>query len=439
MEVVLFTVAVFGALMLVLFIGTPISMGLGFIGVTGIIIFIDSSLLAAIATTTFNQSLSITTVMIPMFILMAEFLSNSNIATELFDVIRRRLKRLPANLALSSVVSTTIFSALCGSAPASAATMGRISVPSMLKNGYLKSFAAGTQAAGGNLGIILPPSINFIIYGMITETSIVRLFLAGVFPGLMISVMMIIYILIRNKLDPNLIKPPAEQTGEAAAQDEKQFTVWRDAGVVVPVVVLIAVIFTLLYSGIATAAETAAIGAIGAAIIVFLQKRMTPEILKKTMRNTTSTSCMILFLMFGGLAFTMFLTVMGLPQAMSGLIISASPNPWVTMLVVCIVFITIGLFVDPVSLMLIILPFTSPFIFALGFDKVWFGVIVTITCAIGMITPPVGMNLFVLKGATGVPMADIIRGAVPYVCIFILSILIICFFPGIALYLPSRL
>ena len=439
MEVVLFIVAVFAVLMVVLFIGTPIAMGLGFIGIAGIAIFLDMGLVTAIATNTYNQALSITTVMIPMFILMAEFLSNSNIATELFDVIRRRLKRVPANLAISSVVSTTIFSALCGSAPASAATMGKISVPSMLKNGYRKSFAAGTQAAGGNLGIILPPSINFIIYGMITETSIVKLFIAGVFPGLMISVMMIVYILVRNKLDPNLIVPPAGNTGEAAAENEKKFTVWQDAGTVVPVVVLIALIFSMLYSGVATAAETAAVGAIGAAVIVLLQRKMTGEVMKKTLRNTTSTSCMIMFLMFGGMAFTMFLTVMGLPQSMSSLIISASPSPWITMVVVVIVFITIGLFVDPVSLMLIILPFTSPFIFALGFDKIWFGVIVTIACAIGMITPPVGMNLFVLKGATGVPMGDIVRGAIPYVLIFIVAIIVICIFPGIALYLPNRM
>ena len=439
MEVILFTAVIFVVLMFVLFIGTPIAMGLGFLGIMGIIIFLDSSLIAALATNTYNQSLSITTVMIPMFILMAELLSNSNIATELFDVIRRRLKRVPANLAISSVVASTVFAALCGSAPASAATIGRISIPSMLKNGYVRSFAAGTQAAGGNLGIIIPPSINFIIYGMITETSIVKLFIAGVFPGLMISAMMIVYILVRNKLDPNLIRPPANIGEIIKEQNSKKISLWHDAVTIGPVFILIVIIFTLLYSGIATAAETAAIGAIGAAIIVFLQKKMSSEVVKKTLRNTTSTSCMILFLMFGGMAFTMFLTVMGLPQSMSSLVISSSPNPWITMLIVCIVFLILGCFVDTVSLMLIILPFTSPFIFALGFDPVWFGVIVTIACAIGMITPPVGMNLFVLKGATGIPMGDIIRGSVPYVIIFVIAIIIICIFPGLALYLPNRM
>jgi len=273
---------------------------------------------------------------------------------------------------------------------------------------------------------------------MITETSIVKLFLAGVLPGIMIAIMMIIYILIRNKLDPNLIKHPSVTDG-TVAQEEKKFTAWQDAGAVVPVIVLIALIFTLLYSGVATAAETAAIGAIGAAIIVIMQRRMTADTMKKTMKNTVSTSCMIMFLMFGGMTFTMFLTVMGLPQSMSGLIINASPNPWITVLIVCIVFVILGCFVDPVSLMLIVLPFTSPFIFALGFDPIWFGVVVTIACAIGMITPPVGMNLFVLKGATGIPMGDIVRGAVPYVLMLALSIVIICIFPGLATYLPSRM
>ena len=439
MEVILFIAAVFVILMIVLFIGTPISMGLGFVGIAGILIFLDKSLITGIATNVYNQSLSITTVMIPMFILMAEFLSNSNIASELFDVIKRRLKRLPANLAISSVVTTTAFSALCGSAPAAAATMGKISIPSMLKNGYRSSFAAGTQAAGGNLGIILPPSINLIIYGLITETSIVKLFMAGVFPGLLLSGMMIAYILIRYKLDPGLVKPPAELTGEAAVENEKKFTVWRDAGTVVPVVVLIVLIFTLLYTGVATAAETAAIGAIGAAIIVFMQRKMNTDVVKKTLRNTTSTSCMIMFLMFGGMAFTLFLTVMGLPQSMSSIIITASPSPWITMAVVCVLFVAIGLFVDPVSLMLIILPFTSPFIFAMGFDKIWFGVVVTIACAIGMITPPVGMNLFVLRANSSLPMRVIINGALPYVMILLLGLGILTVFPGLATFLPSRM
>ena len=438
METILFTLAVFAVLLVTLFIGTPISLGLGFLGAAGILIFLTPGLLMTVVTNAYNQSLSVTTLMIPMFILMAEFLSNSNIASDLFDVISRRLKKLPANLAISSIISSALFAALCGSAPATAATMGRISIPSMKKHGYRDSVAAGTQAAGGNLGIIIPPSINFIIYGLITETSIVKLFVAGVIPGIMLALMMIIYVLVRKKLDPKMIVPP-QTSKEATENTSERISVMGDISVVVPVVLLIAMIFLLLYSGIATASETSAIGAIGAFIIVLSKRRLNKGILKKTLQNSATTSCMIMFLVFGGMTFSLFLTVMGLPQALSGVIVSASPNPWITLIIVNIVFLVLGCFMDPTSMMLIVLPFTFPFITQLGFDPIWFGVIITINCAIGMITPPVGMNLFVLKSTTGIPMNTIIRGVIPYVFIFVLSIVLLCLFPSIATYLPGNM
>jgi tripartite ATP-independent transporter DctM subunit len=434
-----FVVILFAILLAVLFAGTPIGLGMGFIGVTGILIFLNPNFLAKLCSIAYTQSTSISTLMIPLFILMAEFLSNSKIAGDLFEVISRRLKKLPASLAISSIISSAIFAAVCGSAPATAVTMGKISIPSMLKHGYRASFAAGTQAAGGNLGILIPPSINFILYGMITETSIVKLFAAGVMPGVMIAVMMVAYALIHNKVDPKLIVPPPEDRHPVAAGGERKISLFSDIATVVPVVVLIILIFAILYSGIATATESAAIGAVGALVIVLAQKRMTKDVLKKTLHSTTSTTCMIMVLMFGGLAFTMFLTVMGLPKAMSELILTASPDPWVTFVVVVIVFLVLGCFMDPLSIMLIVLPFVFPFMKSLGFDPVWFGVIVTIACGIGMITPPVGMNLFVVKGATGVPMASIIRGVIPYVAIFCAAIAILCALPGIATFLPNRI
>lgn len=431
-------VIIFAILILVLFIGTPIGLGIGFLGVAGILLFLNPSQLQMLANITYNQATSVTTLMIPMFVLMAEFLANSNIAGDLFEVISRRLKKLPANLAIASVIASAVFSALCGSAPATAATLGRISVPSMLKKGYSRSLAGGTQAAGGNLGILIPPSINFIIYGMITETNVVKLFMAGLLPGIMIAIMMIAYILIRNKLDKNMIVPPPE-TAESRAEETKKVSWGFDIVTVLPLVILIGVIFFILYSGIATATESAAIGAIGALIIVFIQKRMSKNVIKHTLLNTTSTSCMIVWLMFGGLVFAQFLTVYGLPQQLSNLIIGASPNPWITFIIVNIIFLILGCFMEPLSIMLIVLPFVFPFLMSMGFDPVWLGVIITINCAIGMITPPVGMNLFVLKGATGLQIGEIIRGVIPYIFIFAAAIVILCFVPGIATFLPNSM
>lgn len=429
-------IVIFIILIAILFLGTPIGLGMGFLGVAGIVLFLKPSLLQQLCAITFNQSTSVTTLMIPLFILMAEFLANSNMAGDLFEVINRRLKKLPANMAIASIVTSALFSALCGSAPATAVTIGRISIPTMLKKGYSPRLAGGTQAAGGNLGILIPPSINFIMYGVITETSIVKLFMAGVFPGIMIAGIMIAYVIVRSKIDPNMIIPPKD---DAEEERKKNLSLGFDIITIVPIIALIAVIFIVLYSGIATATESAAIGVVGAVLVVFIQKRMSLAVFKKTLLQATSTTCMILFLMFGGLVFALFLTVQGLPQDLSEIVITASPNRWITFIVVNIIFLILGCLMEPLSIMLIVLPFTFPFLKAQGFDPVWLGVIITINCAIGMITPPVGMNLFVLRGATGIKMAEIIRGVVPYIIIFAIAGVIISIFPGIALFLPNSM
>jgi C4-dicarboxylate transporter DctM subunit len=430
-------VILFVVLIIILFLGTPIALGIGFLGVACILLFLTPNLLDQLTLITYNQSTSVTTLMIPLFVLMAEFLANSNMAGDLFEVISRRMRKLPANLAVASVVTSALFSALCGSAPATAVTIGRISIPTMLKKGYSPSVAGGVQASAGNLGILIPPSINFILYGLVTETNIVKLFMAGVFPGILIAAMMIVYLMVRSKRDPRMIIPPPQSDEELA--HEQNISVKNDIVTVVPMVALIAVIFIVLYSGIATATESAAIGVIGAAIVVLIQKRMKLDVLKKTLLNTTSTSCMILFLMFGGLTFALFLTVKGLPQALSAIVIGSSANMWVIFAIVMVIFLILGCFMEPLSIMLIVLPFVFPFMKAQGFDPVWLGVQVTIVCAVGMITPPVGMNLFVLKGATGLKMGEIIKGVVPYIFIFVIALVIICFVPQIATFLPNSM
>jgi C4-dicarboxylate transporter DctM subunit len=225
----------------------------------------------------------------------------------------------------------------------------------------------------------------------------------------------------------------------AGSETERSVSLGFDIITVAPLAALIAVIFGVLYSGIATATESAAIGVIGAVFIVWIQRRMSADVFKRTLLQAASTTCMILFLMFGGLVFALFLTVQGLPQDLSDIVINASPNRWITFVVVNAVFLILGCFMEPLSIMLIVLPFTFPFLKAQGFDPVWLGVILTINCAVGMITPPVGMNLFVLRGATGIHMADIIRSVIPYIAIFAAAAVIICVFPQIATFLPDSM
>lgn len=437
MDALLFTLAIFAALFVILMMGLPVSFAMGFSGIVGIMIFSDPRILPQIGTLAYNQATSMTVLMIPMFILMAEFLANSNFAADIFDALNRRLRKVPANLAIVSVVASTIFSSICSSAPATAATIGRISIPAMLKEGYSQRFAAGTQSAAGNIGILLPPSITLIVYGMITETGIVRLFMASIIPGFMITLMMIIYILIRNKVGPPIITKAKES--EKSANDTENVSLLKDAMTVLPIVILVIIILTLLYTGIATATESAAIGAFAASVIVFMKGRMTKDCIQKTLFNTTSTTCMILFMMVGGLIFALFLTIMGLPQTLSAFLIEVVPSPWIMFVVVNLIFIFLGLFLDNMSAMMMTLPFLFPVMMEMGFDPVWLGVIVVVNLCIGMITPPVGTNIFVIVAVSGVPFGDVWRGALPYCFILLLGIVLLSVFPQLALFLPSTM
>jgi C4-dicarboxylate transporter DctM subunit len=437
METLILTLAIFAALLVILMMGLPVSFAMGFSGIVGILIFADPRILPQIGTVAYNQATSMTVLMIPMFILMAEFLANSNFAADIFDALDRRLRKVPANLAIVSVVASTIFSSICSSAPATAATIGRISIPAMLKAGYDQRFAAGTQSAAGNIGILLPPSITLIVYGMITETSIVRLFMAAIIPGFIITIMMIIYILIRNKVGTPIIRP-TEESKQISNETEK-ISLLRDAMTVLPIVILVIIILTLLYTGIATATESAAIGAFAASVIVFLKGRMTKDCIKKTLFNTTSTSCMILFMMVGGLIFALFLTIIGLPQTLAAFLIEVVPSPWFMFVILNIIFIFLGLFLDNMSAMMMTLPFLFPVMMEMGFDPVWLGVIIVVNLCIGMITPPVGTNIFVIVTVSGIPFTDVWRGALPYCFVLLLGIIMLSFFPDIALFLPSTM
>lgn len=428
----------FIVLIIILFLGTPISLGIGFLGMSGILIFLNPDLLSQLSNITFAQTTSVTTLMIPLFVMMAEWLANSGVAADMFDTIARRLHRLPGNLAISSVVASTIFSAVCGSAPATAATVGTISIPSMKKAGYDGKLAAGLQAAGGCLGILIPPSITFIMYGIITETSIAELFMAGIIPGIMMALILIIYALVMLKIHP--ATPLEVSETDKARMADKAAMLKHDIVSIVPIMILIIIVLGCLYTGIATATESAAIGAVGALVLVIARKRLTKACIKMTMLNTTKNSCMILFMMIGGLVFSFFLTAYGVPQELAATMLAISPNKWVTFAAVMVVMLILGCFMEPVGILMITMPFVFPTMTAMGFDPIWLGVECTIACMVGMITPPVGMNLFVLKGCVpGLSLSTIIKGAIPMCILMLISLIIIAIFPALATFLPASM
>lgn len=444
-------------LLIAIFIGTPVATAIGFTGVAALLLFMGPNFLSQFGIIAYEQGISMNQLIAPLFILMAEFLARGGIAEDLYRVLNKYLHKLKGGLALSTTIACTIFAALCGSSPATAASIGRISVGSMTKRGYDPAFAIGTVAGGGTLGIMIPPSITFVTYGILTETSIAKLLMAGLLPGIMLSALMCVSIVIRVRRNPTLIGDTKKAVAAAKAQHEarmaaeaarpatveidesleKKTTVWQDLKLAVPAFVLIIVVLGAMYTGIATATESAGLGAVGAFIILILQGRMKLPIFTEAMKATARTSAMIIFLLIGGFCLSYVISYLGLAQSLASIIASTGLNRWVIMILLYVLWFVLGCLMDPGSMVILTIPFVFETLTSLGFDPIWIGVVSTLCVEIGMITPPVGLNLFILRSSTDVPMTQIIKGALPYVLVLAIGLVILNIFPGIALFLPS--
>ena len=437
--------SVFLVLMLILlgsiFIGTPVAFGLGFSAVVLILVFLEPNQLMQIGSIAFSQSTNINQLVAPLFILMAETLSQGDIAGDIFFVLNKWLSRLRGGLALSTMAASTVFAALCGSSPATAAAMGRISIKEMEKHGYRRDFAAGVVAAGGTLGIMIPPSISLVIFGVITENSIAKLFMAGILPGLLISALLCIFIFLRVTINPGLAG-----TGESNAADKqdgrnlRDKISFRDLMLIGPLLGLIIIVLGSLYTGITTPTESAGFGAMGALMIVILGGRMSLEKFAGIMSATAKTSAMILFLIIGGMALSYVVSYLGVAQNISNLIVQSGFDRWLIMVLIYLLWFVFGCLMDPLSMIVLTIPFIYPTIIELGYDPFWLGIVSTLCVEIGMITPPVGLNLFVLKAITDVPMTSIMTGALPFVFILLVGLILLTVFPEICLVLlPSEM
>lgn len=446
-------------LLVTIFLGTPVAFAIGFTGLVTLLAFMGPNHLVQFGQLAYTQGTSMNQLIAPLFILMAELLARGGIAEDLYAVLNKYLRRFKGGLALSTTLACTVFAALCGSSPATAASIGRISVGSMTKRGYDPAFAVGTVAGGGTLGIMIPPSITFVTFGILTEVSISKLLMAGLLPGIMLSVLMCISIAIRVHFKPELagelkaaaksIKAQHEfmmQSGDASAaaraeqaaeDDVIKTSLWYDLKLAVPALALIVIVLGAMYSGIATPTESAGFGAIGAFLIVLLQGRMNRNVFKGSMEATARTGCMIIFLMIGGFCLSYVISYLGLAQKLAAMIAATGLNKWVVMILLYILWFILGCLMDPGSMVILTIPFVFDTLVALGFDPIWVGVVSTLCVEIGMITPPVGLNLFILRSSTGVPMTQIIKGALPYVVVLLIGLVILNIFPGIATFLPS--
>ncbi len=368
---------------------------------------------------------------IPLFVMMGQVSFHAGISRRLFRTAYAWIGHLKGGLAMATVGACAGFGAICGSGPATAATMAAVALPEMKRYGYADSIASGTVAAGGSLGMLIPPSVVFIVYALMTEQSIGSLFLAGIVPGILISALFCISIYIRCSRNKEL--------GPAGPRQS-----WRDKFLslngVIETLILFLLVMGGMFIGLFTPIEAAAIGAAGSFVIAFFQKELTLHKLKQILLETVRTSSMIFFIVAGAVIFGRFLAVSRIPFAAAQFFVSLPLPGWMVMMIIILFFLIAGCIIDALALILLTIPIFYPVILELGFDPVWFGVIVVVITQMGVITPPVGVNVYVVSGIErDIPLPVIFKGAIPFLFVLILSALILIAFPQICLFLPNLL
>jgi C4-dicarboxylate transporter DctM subunit len=431
MDIGIISIILVVVLVILLGLGTPISFCVGFLTIVGILTFLDPAILYQIAEVAADSGTNLFMLTLPLFIFMGEVVSFSGIGDDLYTAAHNWLNWLPGGLAISSIATCTGFAAISGSSPATAATVGLVSIPEMIKRGYNKKLAVGSIAVGGTLGILIPPSITMIIYGVITEVSIGKLFIAGIIPGIILSLILCVAIALAVKAKPDLA--PRTQAVSWAERLSSLKHVW-------PFIILALSIMGSIYAGIATPTESAAIGATLSLVIALLYRRLTIKSIHGALLRTVAMTAMIMFLVIGGNVFAFLLSTLSVPQYITEGIAALNVSRWWIMIIINFILLVMGCLLDPMAIMVIILPIIFPIVTQLGFDPVWFGIVVTINVEMGMITPPVGLNLFILKGAVpGIDMRDIVGGSLPFLLLLLLGMIIIMVFPSLATWLPGQM
>jgi tripartite ATP-independent transporter DctM subunit len=416
----------------VLATGIPIAFGLALVSTVFFIAIEGIGRLPLVAEQMFNGLQDFGIVTIPMFLLMGIAVAASPAGKDLYSALDRWLNRVPGGLVLSNLGACAIFAALCGSSPATCAAIGKMGIPEMKRRGYSDELATGTIAAGGTLGILIPPSITMIIYGISTGTSIGRLFIAGIFPGIMLTALFMFWAYIYVRINSE----GKEKVAVTKYTWKERFEILPK---ILPFLFLVIGVLYVLYGGFATPNEASAVGAVFAMVLVAIVYKMYKvkdfwNILKESMEE----SVMLLLIIAASFLFAFVLSNLYITQSLAKELVAMSSNKWLLMLYINIFLIVAGFFLPPVASILMTAPILYPIIVAAGFDPIWFGVIVTINMEIGLIHPPVGLNIFVIQGiAPEIPLSKILWGTLPYVILMMLQIVILCIFPQIATWLPS--
>ena len=418
---------------LLIFLGTGVWVGISMIGVStiGMLMFTSRPVGDAMATTMWSMGSSWSLTALPLFVWMGEILFRTKLSENLFKGLSPWLARLPGGLIHVNVLGCAIFAAISGSSAATVATVGKMSIPELRKRNYPESFLLGTLAGSGTLGLLIPPSIILIIYGVTVEESIAKLFIAGVIPGIVLALLFMVYVIswsIKNKEIMPII-----------SEDFSFLEKVKQSGQLLPVVLLIFSVIGSIYAGIATATEAASLGVLGALVLSYFQKSLTKESFKKSLLGATKTSCMIAFILAGSSFLTLAMAFTGLPNNLAVFINTLQLSPYMLLLVLTIFYIILGMFLDGISAVVLTMAIIEPMIRQAGFDMIWFGIYLVIVVEMAQITPPVGFNLFVLQGMAEKDMGFIARSAFPLFLLMILAVIIIVAFPQLALWLPEQM
>jgi C4-dicarboxylate transporter, DctM subunit len=428
-DLLFMSVVVFGSLFLLLAAGVWVGFALFIVGFIGMTFF--SSLPAGnnMASSVWATIEKWEYVALPLFILMGEILYRSGISERLFRALVPWLYRLPGGLLLMNIVSCTLFAAVSGSSAATTATVGRITLAEFDKLGYDRSLSMGSLAGAGTLGFLIPPSLIMIIYAILAEVSIGKMFMAGILPGLLLSGVYSVYIIYRGIRNPDI-----------APRSQESYT-WADRLLglkdLAPTIILILMVLGSIYGGYATPTEAAALGVLGAFIFAAINRQMTAAVMFECLKGAVKTNAMIMLIVVGAGFLSRVMGFLGIPAAITQTITQMDLSPYMLMILLGCVYILLGCLLDGFSIVVMTLPIALPMVTAAGFDPIWFGIYLILMVEVSQITPPVGFNLFVIQGLTGEPIMKIARYALPFFFLMLLTTAILTVFPEIALYLPN--
>lgn len=368
---------------------------------------------------------------VPMFVFMGDILFRTDISQRLFNGLVPIVRRIPGGLLHTNVLGCTLFATVSGSGTATTATVGRITIPHLIRRGYDIDLASGSLAGAGTFGLLIPPSIAMIIYGVLAQVSIARLFIAGILPGLMLAAIYSLYIITRVKLKPSLAPPETDE--------EKSITFFGGLYKLGPFLILMAIVLGSIYSGLATPSEAGAVGAVGAILVALFTGQFSIKMIVDSLFSTIRLSAMITALVFASALVSAVIAYMGIPAALTQLIASLDLNAYALLAILAVFYVILGTFLDGPSMTVMTVPIVLPLVQHVGFDPIWFGVYLVIMIELSSISPPVGLSINILQGLTGQTFERTLKAAMPFFLLLLLGTAIITIFPQIVLWLPSMM